>query len=99
MLLEWCGCGCGAAGVYRGDVLPQPRRAARVLAILWALAAAVGYGRSDFAAGMAARRASGPRGALMPATRRRQSLGVGLPPPGPRAPRPPARVSRLRACP
>jgi drug/metabolite transporter (DMT)-like permease len=36
-----------------------------VLAILWALAAAVGYGSSDFAAGMAARRASVIRVALM----------------------------------
>ncbi len=36
-----------------------------MLAILWALAAAVGYGSSDFAAGMAARRASVIRVALM----------------------------------
>lgn len=36
-----------------------------MIAILWALAAAVGYGSSDFAAGLAARRASVIRVALM----------------------------------
>src|SRR5258707_144296 len=82
MLLEWCGCGCGAAGVYRGDVLPQPRRAARVLAILWALAAAVGYGSSDFAAGMAARRASVIRVALMTEAVCVILAGLGPPVPG-----------------
>ncbi len=57
------------AGAHRGGAVPRraglATRGPAVLAILLALAAAVGYGSSDFAAGMAARRASVIRVALM----------------------------------